>query len=116
MSKINFLTAKSGLKHTEKHHYIIQLLPALEEWILEVAAESGLNLEVLGLSSNLRDLQKITKDVAAENDARLVKLTKKLVVGGSPTVQVFAKWIEYLHTYNYNAQASILIQIAEKKY
>ena len=46
-------------KAENKHHYIIQLQPALEKWILNICAEENINLQ--GIPSDLDELKHLTK-------------------------------------------------------
>lgn len=67
-------------KRKNKHHYFIQIVPAIEEWIIKVCEELGINLSETVLSvSTLEDLKKLTKSTSSKYDDRFVNLFKTIV-------------------------------------
>ena len=62
------------LKHKERPHYFIRISPAMDQFLLDCAAEQGINLQDYGLPSELTEFTKITKDVKAKNDYRFKSL------------------------------------------
>ena len=62
------------LKHKERPHYFVRISPAMDQFILDCAAEQGVNLQDYGLPTELAEFTKITKDVKAKNDFRFKSL------------------------------------------
>ena len=96
------------LKHRTKQHYIIQLAPAIEVWIQNVADESGIKIQEFGLPSEMMLLRKYTKNRLVERDENLRSLCKNLVSGNSETMRTLIKWLNYLFEYNRNADINKL--------
>ena len=66
------------LKHPQKHHYFIQIVPAVERWILTNAAEVGVDLADFALSNDLKELMKASKKMTSKRDDRFRRLFKEL--------------------------------------
>jgi hypothetical protein len=96
-------------KHKNKHHYIIQLNPPIERWIIDVANEAGLDLDHFGLPKNIERLKKRTKSELASETPELVSLCWALVQSNSATIIRFANWIRYLRDNRYNSDINDLI-------
>lgn len=62
------------LKHKSRPHYFIRISPAMDQFILDCAADQGVNLQDYSLPSELAEFTKITKDVKAKNDYRFKSL------------------------------------------
>lgn len=62
------------LKHKERPHYFVRISPAMDQFLLDCAAEQGINLQDYGLPSELEEFTKVTKDVNAKNDYRFKSL------------------------------------------
>jgi hypothetical protein len=95
-------------KHRNKHHYIIQLIPPIEQWILKVAEEAKIKVEDFGLPRDIEKLKKITKSELAKESPELVSFCTKLLQSESLTVRRFANWIEHLRDNKYNADINQL--------
>ena len=91
------------LKHPQKHHYFILIIPAMEKWILNNAAEVGINLEDYNLPSDLVSLCQITKKVTSKDDAKFKPLFKDLKKKEASGVVKLADWIRYLKETNFHA-------------
>ncbi|WP_291528440.1 hypothetical protein [Bacteroides sp. UBA939] len=95
-------------KHNEKHHYIIQISPAIERFILKAAEEKGIDITATyGLPTDLKKLTKRTKQIAGknENDFNTFKrLFREL--SDAPELERLAKLIRYLgeNTYSINRE------------
>src|SRR5690606_27520793 len=61
-------------KHKVKSHFIIQICPALEAWILKVVGVGNIDMNELGLSDELTDLKKYTKSRSSLKDDKLKQL------------------------------------------
>jgi hypothetical protein len=67
-------------KRKEKHHYFIQMVPAIEEWMIEVAGDLGIMFNDFGINAaTLNELKYITKTTASKNDERFKKLFREIV-------------------------------------
>lgn len=97
-------------KHKTKQHYFIQLVPAIESWIIKVAAESELNLEEIGLPKDAKNLRRVTKSQFVNENETLKILCKRIVEANSATVSILVKWLIYLHTHNRDADINALKQ------
>lgn len=72
-------------KHKSRHHYIIQVSPAMERFILVNAQAAGLNLEDFGLPEDFEKLKKESKKATKQADQRFFKsLFKTMYKKGSP--------------------------------
>ncbi|MFV0593898.1 MAG: hypothetical protein ACK5M7_21170 [Draconibacterium sp.] len=93
-------------KHPDKHHYIIQIYPAIEKFILDSVEETGLNIENFGLPGELEALKKITKRQTSRNNSSLRRLFIELKNNNAKQIVILSKWISYLkeHTYNSNME------------
>jgi hypothetical protein len=77
LKEFDLLGTKASLflyKHKSKHHYIIQIYPAIEEFILKSAKASKLKLSNYGLPDDLKQLTKITKQKTMGNQPQLKQL------------------------------------------
>lgn len=88
-------------KHKSRHHYIIQVCPAMEKFIVTNAEKANVSLNDFGLSSNLDKLKKETKKVNTKFDARFKNLFKSIYKGGAPDFIKLKKWLIYLRDKNY---------------
>lgn len=95
-------------KAENKHHYIIQLQPALEKWILNICAEENINLQ--GIPSDLDELKHLTKKQSnLEN-----KLLKNLFALMNERIENISirklkHWIKLLKEKNYQVDINELI-------
>jgi len=90
-------------RHKERHHYIIQINPAAERFIINAAEKVGILLEEYELSSSLSGLKDITKTIRSKHDQRLKKLFKALQNKNSPEIIQLTNWIAYLKEKQYSA-------------
>ena len=91
------------LKHPEKHHYFIRIVPIMERFILTNAEEVGIDLKEYGLSSDLTTLCKMAKKIDSKDDVKFKRLFKDLKKKGASGVLKLADWVTYLKENNYNA-------------
>jgi hypothetical protein len=92
------------------HHFIIQLCPALEGWVLGVCNQEGVDLN--GLPSDILGLRKYTKMQSSLTDPRLVSVFKSIAEKGkNDSVRKLKGWIEYLKEKNYQADINELINV-----
>ncbi len=95
-------------KHRTKQHYFIQLIPAIEIWILNAADESNLNIVEIGLPNELNKLKKITKQEGAIKNKLLINLCNQLIIGKSKAITTLSLWLNYLYIENRNADINKL--------
>ena len=91
------------LKHPQKHHYFIRVVPAVEKWLIQNAEEVGIDLNDYGLSADLTTLCKMAKKVDSKNDVKFKRLFKDLKKKEASGVVKLADWIRYLKETNFNA-------------
>ena len=91
------------LKHPQKHHYFIRIVPIMEKFILTNAEEVGIDLKEYGLSSDLTTLRKMAKKIDSKDDVKFKRLFKDLKKNGASGVVKLADWVAYLKEKNYNA-------------
>jgi hypothetical protein len=107
------LVASSGdlflYKHPLKHHYIIQIFPAVESFILKSAKEAGISLKTYGLPDDLNDLKRITKRQTSRNNPKLRRLFSELKNKNAPQIVTLSNWISYLKENNYHANTDEII-------
>lgn len=95
-------------KHPTRHHYIIQITPAAERFILINAAAVNISLEDYGLPSDFEQLKKVAKTVNSKNDARFKGLFRALRQQNAPDIPRLAAWINYLKSHNFDADLDVL--------
>ena len=91
-------------KHPFKHHYIIQIYPAIEGFILESCSEVHIDLSDYGLKNNMEGLKQKTKKQTSKKDPQLIQLFKELKNRNAPQVVTLSKWINYLKENNFHSQ------------
>lgn len=98
-------------KHNSRHHYIIQITPAIERFVMTNANSVGVSLEDFDLPSDFDQLKKVSKKVNSKNDDRFRRLFKALIHNGAPDIQRLAEWIKYLKEHNYIADMERLKEL-----
>ena len=92
------------LKHPQKHHYFIVIVPAMEKWILNNAEEVGVDLNDFDLSNDLNQLRKMSKKMTTKQDIRFKKLFKELMLKEASGIIILQNWISYLIEKNFAAE------------
>jgi len=95
-------------KHKHLHHYIIQISPDIERFILSNAQETEVDLSDFGLPTVIDTLKKQSKTVRSKDDDRFKRLFKAIRRNGSKEFNLLASWIRYLKEENYNADMEVL--------
>ena len=95
-------------KHKTKSHYIIQLVPALEKWILKIITEEHIIVEDLNLPQDFKAFKDDTKYSLVRENEELHRLCKRLAGSNSETMQTLSKWLNYLYKNNRNADINTL--------
>jgi hypothetical protein len=96
-------------KHPLKHHYIIQISPAVESFILKSANEVGINLNSFGLPDDLDGLKRITKRQTSRNNPNLHRLFTQLKNKKAPQIVTLSNWISYLKENTFHANTDEII-------
>ena len=95
-------------QHKIRHHYIIQICPAMERFILRNVTQAGISLNEFDLPSDFDLLKKESKSVNSKSDPRFKKLFKTLKQHNVAEIEKLCNWIKYLKEANYNADVSVL--------
>lgn len=93
-------------RHRAKPHFIIQVSPAVEVFIMNAAAELGVELKEYQIPSNLEGMKKETKKIDAKSSVKYRNLFKALKK--APTFQKLANIVMYLKDNKYNADEKVL--------
>ena len=99
-------------KHKTKHHYIIQISPAIEKFFLKAAKERNIDITSYGLPQKLKDLTKITKQVSDKNEEAF-KTFKQLFkdLSEASEIVILSNAILYLGNQTYNVEIDELKRI-----
>ncbi len=98
-------------KHLQKPHYIIQIVPAVERFILKCVEDCQISLENYNLPCILPELTKQTKQMSSKNDHRFKQLFAAMKE--SPDMVILKEWIVYLKKNPYNADKTTLQQLGK---
>lgn len=97
-------------KHKTKHHYFIQISPAVERFILSAIDTANLNLEDYGLPSSIDALKKVTKSTNSKEDYRFKNLFRDLKHIGGTELDVLAAWVSHIKDNRYNVDLDFIKQ------
>jgi hypothetical protein len=96
-------------KKKEKHHYLIQICPALEKWILNLCDVEKINVIGFGLPDDLGGLKEFSKSRKSLNDKSLSELFREI---GQKTENINVRklkfWITTLRDQNYKVDINQL--------
>ena len=95
-------------KHNEKHHYIVKISKAAEDFILKNAERCGISMADYDLPNNLPDLIKLTKSITVKNNPNLKQLFSALKQNEKSDFYKLAQWIEIFKKNPYNLTAESL--------
>lgn len=91
-------------KHNQKHHYIIQIFPAVEKFFLDNATAVGLSLQDYDIPGDFEELKRNSKTAKSKNDPKYRKLFKDIKNAGTKDFKILAEWIIYLRDNPYTAK------------
>lgn len=97
------------LRHNrkEKHHFIIQLIPALEQWILNICTAE--KIDFVNLPRDLSEFKKYTKKQSSlENDDLRNLYLKMSEKDSNPAIRKLKSWLRLLKEKNYHADLNEL--------
>ncbi|PWV49510.1 hypothetical protein [Chitinophaga sp. S165] len=100
-------------RHTNpsKHHYIIQINPAMERFIVDNAASVNISLSDFDLPVELDQLKRVSKTVNTKNDERFKRLFNAMQQAGASDIVRLAGWVSYLKERMYKADMEELKKI-----
>ena len=96
-------------KHTNRNHFMIQLNPPLEKWVIEILDENKLVIEDFGYSRNYKELKRqIKNDIDNEGDEKLNKLISAIIKTDCATIKKIKSVLLYLKEKNYDVDINEL--------
>ena len=99
-------------KHEMQSHFIIQLNPPLEKWVIEMLDENNLKIEDFGYSRNYKKLKKeIKEDIDKEEDEKLNRLVNAIIKTDCATIKKIKSFLLYLKDKNYKSDIKELINV-----
>lgn len=98
-------------KHRTLHHYIIQICPAMEQFMLDNAQSVGLEITDYDLPKDLNLLKKEAKSTTSKNDNRFKKLFKGLLASEAQDLLRLKAWITYLKETSYQADINHISEL-----
>jgi len=115
LQEFDLISSTSSLfvyKHKTKHHYIIQIAPAIEKFFLKAASERNIDITSYGLPIDLKNLTEKTKKVSGKNEGDF-KMFKRLFSDLSDASEfvILANLIQYLGDNTYDADIDELKRI-----
>ncbi|MDY0904495.1 hypothetical protein [Pedobacter sp. CFBP9032] len=105
LKEFEIICSKGSLilhKHQKRHHYIIQIYPAMERFIMNTADTLGISLKDFDLPIDLNLLKKESKTINSKNDKRFNNLFKFFKKNSAEEIQRLTAWITYLKEKNYD--------------
>jgi hypothetical protein len=98
-----------GIKlFNNRHHYFIQICPAIETLIIQACNDEMIDLNDYGFPADLEELSKITKSRSSEHDDRFIRLFQKLKQTENQKVKKLKNWITLLKDKNYKVDINEL--------
>ena len=97
------------LKHKTRHHYLIFVYKASEDFLLSCAKELSLDMSTYGLPSTIEGLKEITKNCESDKEPRIKKLINAL--RPSSEMSRLERTIYYLLSTQYAANIDELVAL-----
>ena len=97
------------MKHKTRHHYLIFVYKAAEDFLLSCAGELSLNLAEYGLPDDLEGLKEVTKSSESDKEPRIKKLVN--AVRTSTEMARLERTVGYLQQKQYAARTDELVAI-----
>ncbi len=98
-------------KHKARHHYIIQINPAMERFILYNAEAADINVADYGLPNDFDQFKRESKKVNTKDDPRFKRLFSDMHKAGVDDLQRLAAWITVLRQHTYNVDLASIIAL-----
>ncbi len=91
-------------KHKKENHFIVQVRPVIEQWILNICkkAKIDLNDDKFKLPNTLKPLMRVTKSQQSKTDIRFISLFKRMLKEQCEPIMQLKNWIEELKKENNN--------------
>ena len=102
----------SVCRHPDSNHYLVKIHNILENFIINCAKETGVDLSELGMPLEKEALMKRTKKQEAKNDPQLANLFKQL--SSSTEMSLLKEVMDFLCTKKYNVRNEELVSIFQK--
>lgn len=99
-------------KHIKLHHYIIQIVPAVEVFILNAVDELKIDVTAFGFSAKLDDFKKKTKTIDSKFDIELTNLCKAVL--NANNINTLKCILEYLIKYKYYVNETELVNLLKQ--
>jgi len=113
LNEFNEIYNCNGLLYLHQHnirpHFIIQICPAIEQFILTTSISASISLSDFGLPNNLETLKKLSKSTTSKNDYRFKGLFKALSQSNVEEIMLLKHWITYLKANKYNVNIQELL-------
>ncbi len=88
-------------KHMNKPHFIFQLVPPLEKWIIFILEEIKIDIASFDLPANYKELKRVIKfEIDSERNEKLKRLIST-IVSESESVKKLKRSLIYLKVKNY---------------
>lgn len=94
------------LKHQERPHYLIFIIPAVERFVLHAAEELNVSLADFGLPTEMKDLTRVSKQQDSKNDPRFAQLF--VALKESRGLKTLKSVVEYLHANQYSVDLEVV--------
>lgn len=94
------------LKHRERPHYIVQISPAVEMFVMGAVTAKGTRFGDYGLPDDFDALKRMTKTVTSKKDADFRRLFKDL--SDTPQMLLLRDVLLYLVEKRYDADVNVL--------
>lgn len=96
-------------KHKERYHFVIQICPPIEKWIVAILHGDNKRVEEFGYSSNLKKFKKeIKDDIDKEEDKNLNLLLETIVLSKHDAIKKLKTILLYLRDNTYAADINEL--------
>ena len=96
-------------KHQQRPHFIVQLNPPLEKWVIEMLKSDNKSVEEFGYVNDWKKLKRALKDdIDEENNERLNLFVDAILSSSNPVIENLRKILLYLRDRNYQADINEL--------
>lgn len=103
--------SKNGLRlfvHLSKKHYLIQLSPAIERWLMNECGKGGINLADFGFPDNIKGWKSL-KSRTQRNDEKFKDLFRLMLKNENcDEIIELKRWLEFFRNNNYNTNLDLL--------
>jgi hypothetical protein len=83
-------------KHPNRNHFFIQIVPAMERFIIRCVIATELSLADYNLPEDFDKFRKVSKSVNSKTDGNYKKLFRKLISENERQLMLLQRWLEYL--------------------